>query len=180
MARGWVTRRHLREVYEPLCRATNWWFDYRDYDHDGVPQYNHGNDSGWDNATCFDVGYPTEGPDLMAFLAIQSEVLGDVAQTLGKSAQARQWRDRSGQIIERMIEHFWTGSQFHALSSGAHQADTQGDCLLNFMPIVLGNRLPADIRRKLVAGLKRPGRFLTPHGLATESPASPKYQADGY
>jgi glycogen debranching enzyme len=180
MARGWLTRRHLGECYAPLCAATDWWFAYRDYDHDGVPQYNHGNDSGWDNATSFDVGNPVEGPDLLAFLAIQMEVLGDVAERLGKKREASEWRRRSEESVGRLMEHFWDGEQFRALASGTHVAESDGDCLLNFMPLLLGERLDAKIRRKLVAGLKRPGRFLTDHGLATESPRSPKYQADGY
>ena len=56
----------------------------------------------------------------------------------------------------------------------------ESDSLLNFLPLVLGERLPTDLRRPLIAGLLAPGRFLTDFGLATESPASPRYEPDGY
>ena len=48
------------------------------------------------------------------------------------------------------------------------------------MPILLGKRLPDDVLHQLVAGLKQEGRFLTQHGLATESVNSPYYESDGY
>jgi len=48
-----VTPARLKEIYPLLCRWTEWWLKYRDDDGDGLPQYNHGNDSGWDNATAF-------------------------------------------------------------------------------------------------------------------------------
>lgn len=54
------------------------------------------------------------------------------------------------------------------------------DSLLLFVPIVLGNRLPEPVRASLVRGLQEQGRFLTGHGLATESTASPYYRPDGY
>jgi glycogen debranching enzyme len=52
--------------------------------------------------------------------------------------------------------------------------------LLPFTPLLLGKRLPQGVRDALVAGLTRPGRFITEHGLATESVASPLYEPDGY
>jgi glycogen debranching enzyme len=48
------------------------------------------------------------------------------------------------------------------------------------MPIILGRRLPRAVRTKLVSALKDRGRFLTDHGLATESVSSPLYEDHGY
>jgi putative isomerase len=48
------------------------------------------------------------------------------------------------------------------------------------LPIILGKRLPTDVRRELIQRLTRPGRFITPYGLATESPESNAYNPDGY
>ncbi|MGV2806263.1 hypothetical protein GNF85_22200, partial [Clostridium perfringens] len=67
---AWMMRRtdfiketQLREVYGPLSKWTEWWLTHRDHDGDGIPQYNHGNDSGWDNSTAFNNGIPVESPD---------------------------------------------------------------------------------------------------------------------
>ncbi len=176
---GFIDEARLAEVYKPLCRWTQWWFDYRDDDHDAIAQYNHGNDSGWDNATVFQIGPPVEGPDLTAYLVIQMDVLADVAQILGETREADVWRSRSKVLLNLLCSHSWRGDRFLALRSGDHEA-FESDCLLPFLPIVLSTRLPKRYLSKLIEGLKEEGRFLTEHGLATESLKSPLYESDGY
>jgi glycogen debranching enzyme len=187
---GWALRRmmertdyidatQLAEVYEPLCRWTQWWFDHRDDDHDAIPQYNHGNDSGWDNGTVFEVGPPVEGPDLTAYIIIQMEVLADVADILGKTNESDSWKSRAKILLGLLHSHSWRGDRFVAPRSGDHDV-FESDCLLPFLPIVLGQRLRKEVLATLIAGLKEEGRFLTKHGLATESVKSPLYQSDGY
>jgi putative isomerase len=176
----WVTPQYLAEIYNPLCRWTNWWFTYRDSDGDGLPQYNHGNDSGWDNATPFRAGLPLEGPDLAAFLVLQMDTLAEIAARLGKSSDAGGWKQRSADLLTRLIQHSWRGTGFVAPRSGDHQVFAGGDSLFMLLPLLLGEKLPADMRSLLLAGLQQPGRFLTPHGLATESVSSSLYDPDGY
>ena len=176
---SFIRKEQLHQIYGPLCRWTEWWFSYRDYDNDGIPQYHHGNDSGWDNATVFDVGMPLESPDLSAFLILQMETLGTIAARLGHLEEAESWQRRSEELLEKMLAHFWQGDHFVALRSGDHLvSDT--DSLLLYLPLILGRRLPAVLRSDLVSGLTRPGRFITPFGLASELPASPRYEPDGY
>ena len=55
-----------------------------------------------------------------------------------------------------------------------------GDCVLTFMPLMLGQRLPAPVRQALVDGLKQPGRFVTPYGFSTEALNSPLYNSASY
>ena len=176
----WITPQHLAEIYDPLCRWTNWWFTYRDSDGDGLPQYQHGNDSGWDNATPFRAGLPLEGPDLAAFLILQMDTLAEVAARLSKPSEAEGWKQRSADLLARLFQHSWRGTGFVAPRSGDHQTYTGGDSLFLFLPLLLGERLPADVRSTLLAGLQQPARFLTAHGLATESTSSPYYDPDGY
>ena len=169
----------VRQIYGQLCRWTEWWFRYRDDDRDGLPQYHHGNDSGWDNATPFKVGVPLESPDVCAYLVLQMETLANLASQLGNAEESESWQRRSEELLERMLAHFWQGDHFVAMRSGDHMvADTES--LLFYLPLILGKRLPQGVRQELVVGLTRPGRFLTPYGLATESPGSPDYEPDGY
>lgn len=174
-----INKKRLQEVYEPLGRWTQWWFDYRDDDGDGIPQYNHGNDSGWDNSTVFAVRPPIESPDLSAYLIIQMDVLADVARILGKEREAREWKAQADDLLQKMLAHFWQGNRFVAMRPGDHET-IESDSLLLFMPIILGKRLPEDVVSKLIAGLKAEDRFLTEFGLASESTSSPLYQSDGY
>lgn len=174
-----IDKRCLREAYGPLCRWTEWWFKYRDDDRDGIPQYNHGNDSGWDNCTAFDNGAPVEGPELSAFLVRQMDVLAQVAAKLGRRNDARRWKKRADELLARLLAHSWRGGRFLALRNGDHQFVSASNSLLVCLPIVLGRRLPAEIRGQLVAALGSRER-LTKWGLATESPRSALYEPDGY
>lgn len=171
----------LKPVYDALCRWTDWWFRYRDSDGDGICQYHHGNDSGWDDASAFDVTPPVESPDLTALLVIQMEVLAKLAGRFGKNAEASDWMDRSERTLAALIAHSWRGDRFVAMQSGTHATvDDGGDSLLCQIPVVLGRRLPDEQRRGLVSALADEGRFLLPHGLATESARSPHFIAEGY
>ena len=172
----WITSERLQEVYVPLCRWTEWWLNFRDDNHNGIPQYNHGNDSGWDNATVFDQGLPVESPDLSAFLVIQMDTLAEVALRIGRRTESQRWQARADELLQRLIAHLWNGDQFFSRRS-VTQDVTGIDSLINFLPILLGKRLPNEIQSKLVAGLRR---FITDHGLATENPSSPEYDPDGY
>lgn len=180
MARGWnPTEAQLQQALDWLEGWTDWWTTHRDDDHDGLPQYNHGNDSGWDNASCFGVGMPVEGPDLATFLAVQMDVLADLHRRLGQVGPADAWTSRANELVKGLVAHSWRGKRFVAPRSGDH-AVAPGDSLVNFMPLLLGSRLPVEIRRVLIAGLSEPGRFLTEHGLATEATTSPLYRSNGY
>lgn len=168
----------LRRIYRPLCRWTLWWFTYRDFDGDGFPQYNHGNDSGWDNSTVFREFVPVESPDLIAFLILQAEVLARLAEKMGRFGEQKIWKEKSENLLAGLIKNFWTGSHFAARRAMTHDR-IESDSLLMYIPLVLGHRLPKYIFNTMVDVLIRKG-FLTRYGLATERPDSPFYKADGY
>jgi len=173
-----LDRATLADLYNRLELFTNWWFEYRDTDQDGVPNYIQGCDSGWDNSTVFDPAICPESPDLPAFLVLQMETLAGIATKLGKTALAKKWIARAGKLLEQLLEHCWRDGQFVAPVSRTHQYDPAPTSLLLLMPLVLGNRLGPARCRQLVDRLEK--NFLTAHGPATEMPASPKYLSDGY
>ena len=176
-----ITNDHLLKFYTPLSKLTNWWFNYRDYDNDGIPQYNHGNDSGWDNCTVFDKGVPLESPDLPAFLIIQMEVLSQIAERLKIPNDVVMWKNKAHKLLKLFLSHSWEKEKFRVYKSGNHKSEEfSGDSLINFIPLILGKRLPQDIRSSLVQGLTNKDRFITPYGLATESISSPLYLEEGY
>lgn len=169
----------LLEIYEPMCRWTNWWLNCNDYNHNGVPQYKHGNDCGWDNSTVFHKGTPVESPDLLSFLILQLEFLGEIAAILGKDKDSNHYYFLANEKLILLIKLFWTKDGFVArLNNG--DICSVGDSLLLYVPLILGERLPSYIREKLISDLMEEGRFLTENGLATESLKSPYYEDDGY
>jgi glycogen debranching enzyme len=174
-----VSRPYLEVLYKPVSRLTEWWYTMRDFDGDGMCQYHHGNDSGWDNATLFDQGYPTEGADLAAHLMLQSEGLSYIARAIGKKVASLRWKERADHQLSDLLTQGVRNNRFHSPLDGKIDApETQS--LLNYIPIVLGRRIPKNIRKALVSDLGPGGPFLTEWGLATESPSSTKYESDGY
>lgn len=174
-----LTKEQLCEAYDRLSLWTWWWLQFRDRDQNGLCEYDHGNDSGWDNSTVFQFQPPVETPDLQAFLVKQMEVLGKVAQRLGRSLEAKEWGERSQGLLERMCERCFDGEGRPLVRQVNTGKVASPDSLLLYVPVILGQRLPERIRECLVRELKG-DRFLTEWGLATESPKSAYYQADGY
>lgn len=174
----WVNSDYLSQIYEPLSRWTNFWFTYRDYDGNGIPHYNHSYES-FDDTTPLDVGFPLEAPELCTFLALQMDVLSEVAAILGKGPEAQQWKERTDRLVRKMIEQLWTGERFVARRLETGQWNRQSIDFLQYVPLLLGDKLPVDIRRKMIAGLKSSG-LITPFGIATESLASPFFDPESY
>ena len=173
-----LTRQQTEEAYRRLAAWTNWWLAYRDYDCDGLCEYNHGNDSGWDNSTAFSVLPPVATPELQAFLIIQMDVLSDLAARLGKGSDAADWRQKSERLFNRTLETLFEDDLPRVIRSGSHEP-VPNQSLLKYVSIVLGEKLPERIRKRIVGALLE-GGFRTDNGFATESLLSPFYKSDGY
>jgi hypothetical protein len=177
-APGFLTPARLEEIYPRLCRSTEWWFERRDDNGDGIPQYNHGNESGWDNSTVFRGLPPVDAPDLCTYLVLQMEFLATAAAQLGRQTESRAWRERGEGLLDALLRTFWRGDRFVARASVTGE-EIDCDSLLLFIPLLLGKRLPPEVRAALTARL-RDGAFLTPYGVASEATSSPFYVPDGY
>ncbi|ANF32665.1 glycogen debranching protein [Leifsonia xyli] len=164
----------LRTVYARLAVWTRFWLDSRRAPGHALPYYQHGNDSGWDNATLFDRARVVESPDLAAFLILQLDALAALARELGESPD--EWDDDRIVVERALYDQLWTVDGFVArgVSDGEPSTATS---LLASLPIVLGEWLPADIADRLATSIEH---RLTEWGPATEPPDSPLYEPDGY
>lgn len=185
---GWALRR-IRAVlpvdldaaqrelcYELLARWSSFWLDHRVAAGRTLPSYQHGNDSGWDNSTVFDDDRVVETADLACFLAIQLDVLADLARELDRPDDEARWSAAASKLTDTVLAELWDGRRFttYAPLSGRRGAS---ESLLNALPIVASNSLPRSVVDALadqISGL------LTEYGPATEPPTSASYQADGY
>ena len=61
-------KRQDRDIYDKLYKQINYWLEYHDCNNDGIPEYHHGNDSGYDNSTVFINNFVVDSPDLTAYL----------------------------------------------------------------------------------------------------------------
>ncbi|MER5447571.1 trehalase family glycosidase [Streptomyces sp. NPDC002764] len=169
-------RAELAEFYDRLERWTDFWLTARRAPAAGLAHYEHGNDSGWDNATTFDPERVVVTADLAAFLVLQMRELSDLADELDRPEQAARWTAAAAEMQSELLDQLWTGDRF--LARGAATGDTWSSAsLLDLMPVVLGEHLPAEVAGALADRIKA---HLTPYGLATELTTSPHYRADGY
>ncbi|MYW04238.1 glycogen debranching protein [Streptomyces sp. SID3343] len=142
----------LAEVYEPIVRSQQWWLTASDPDGDGLAEYLHPYSSGLDDSPVWDYGPRAEPPDLNAYLALQFDVLGDIAEALGRDDDAASWRTRAAEHTDLLVARRWTGTRFTTLSAGRTVAVRTA---LDLMPLLTG-RLPKDIVDHLVADLLSP------------------------
>ncbi|MER6420156.1 trehalase family glycosidase [Streptomyces sp. NPDC001137] len=171
-----LDRTQLSKAYAQLERWTNFWLTARRAPGAELPYYQHGNDSGWDNATTFDPERVVVTADLAAFLVLQLRELADLAGELGEADAARRWTAVAEETQAELLDQLWTGERF--VARGAASGDTWSSAsLLDLMPIVLGEHLPGEVSSALADHIKA---HLTPYGLATELTTSPHYLADGY
>ncbi|MFI7611195.1 amylo-alpha-1,6-glucosidase [Nonomuraea terrae] len=175
---GWALR-HLPpppvpdDVYRRLERWTAFWLTARRVPGRELPHYQHGNDSGWDNATTFDSERVVETADLAAFLVLQMRELARLATDADACAR---WNAQADRMRDALLRELWDGERF--IARGALSGRTwSSSSLLDLMPIVLGEELPHPVRAALAARIER---HLTAFGPATELPDSPHYEDDGY
>ncbi|KMS84422.1 glycogen debranching protein [Streptomyces regensis] len=166
----------LAGTYDRLERWTTFWLTARRAPGAELAHYQHGNDSGWDNATTFDPERVVVTADLTAFLVLQAHELAELAAELRKADLARRWTRVAEDLQAALLDQLWTGERF--VARGVGTGDTWSSAsLLDLMPIVLGEHLPGHVSGALADHIKA---HLTPYGLATELPTSPHYLADGY
>lgn len=175
----WFNDEHRREIYPALVHLTEFWLRQRDEDNDGVPHYLDGCDSGWDNATVFDAGFPIETPDLSTWLVLQQDWLAKTARKLGLAEEAERWEKGSKRLLAKLLEHFWTGKRFVARMSGTHE-EVPSDSLLLRIPLLLGTRLPESATAWCLDGLYSGERYRSSFGILTEPSDSPFFKGDGY
>ncbi|HEY5456986.1 MAG TPA: trehalase family glycosidase [Acidothermaceae bacterium] len=166
----------LLRAYRGLAKWTNYWLVMRRAPGHTLCHYHHGNDSGWDNATTFDAERVVETSDLASFLVLQTQQLADLATGLGLLTDADHWADVSDKMCAAMLAQLWVAGKF--VARGAESGLTySSSSLLDLMAIVLGPKLPDDVRAALARSIES---HLTVHGLATELVSSPEYRSDGY
>jgi glycogen debranching enzyme len=167
----------LTDIYEKVCKNTMFWYTARKADGLRIPWYSHGNDSGWDNATCFDRQTIVASPDLAAFLIVQNDFLAQTARHLGKQDDAKRWGEKRDDMISALLELWDDQNQTFTFQDAFNKSTWSTSTLLKYIPLVASSHLPKHVVEGMASGLKS---HLTEWGLATEDPTSPKYESDGY
>jgi len=165
----------LSRLYDQLAAWTTFWLDHRRAPGEPLAHYEHGNDSGWDNATVFHHDRLVQSADLAAFLVTQMSELARLAKETGDRAGEKRWTHEATVMRRALFDQLWNGSRFTSRPVDGTPRTTAS--LLDLMPVVLGRQLPTAVRATVTADV---ARHLTPVGLATERTDSPRYESDGY
>ena len=177
MQPGFLTPERKAYLRDKIGRQVDYWLTHARAGEDSLPSYFHGNDSGWDNATFFAEGGPVVSPDLPTFLILACDTLATLLED--EPARADEWRSKAAALQALLIDRLWTGETFHAHLAADPDRVLPDQNLIQFMPLLLGDKLPRAMAEKLLARLDK-GGFVTEWGPATESPQSPLYEDDGY
>lgn len=172
-----LTRDRRAYLRDHLALQVRHWLTAARASSGDLPVYCHGNDSGWDNATFFAEGGPVATPDLPTFLILACDMLAELHADHRHVALA--WREEGDRLCALLIDRLWNGRTFGHRLAADPQRLRDGQSLIQFMPLLLGRRLPRDIADRLLAGFQS-GGWLTPWGVASEAPESPLYESDGY
>lgn len=166
-------REFLDEIYEPIVRSNNWWFEKNDTDGNGLCEYQHPFSSGLDDSPLWDEGMPVESPDLNTYLFLQQEALSKIAHVIGNDEDAEMWRGRAESLARRMIDLAWDAE------SGFFWATRNGSRVnvrtpFNLFPLITG-QMPPEISERLVAHLTDERQFWSRFPVPTVAMDDPKY-----
>ena len=163
----------LNEIYQPIVRWNQWWFEQNDRNANGLCEYGHPFSSGLDDSPLWDNGMPVESPDLNTYLCIQQDTLANIAEVIGETADAHRWKRRAGVIARKMIGTLWDEQ------AGLFWATRNGQPVkvrtpFNLFPLITG-RMPARINRRLVEHLTNSREFWPRFPVPTVALDDPKY-----
>ena len=174
-----VPRDKLEVLYEAMGRWGDWFMTYRDEDKDGIPAIEHGDETGFDDCTMFIDHMQVASPDIVAYLVLLFEAVGDLAGLLGKSKKTvKAWYKKSTDLLEKLITKMWDGERFTGLVPFTHERLVSGS-FIHFLPIILGDRLPKHIVDKIADDLSAEGEFLCQYGIASERIDSDYFEPSG-
>ena len=166
-------REFLDEIYEPVVRWNNWWFEKNDTDGNGLCEYQHPFSSGLDDSPLGDEGMPVEAPDLNTYLYLQQESLAKIAAVIGKEEDVEMWRRRAETMVQRLRELAWdTDSGFFWARRNGSRVNVRTP--FNLFPLITG-QMPSEITDRLVEHLTDERQFWTRYPVATVAMDDPTY-----
>ena len=145
------SRGEIYRVYQTLEAIARKCMTARTTDQDGLSYYAYRFESGCKTAPAFfDAGEPVLAPDLNAYLVLVSEVIGRLAKMEYDTGIGVKWEARAKELLVKLVAELWDGENF--IGKNAYSGEVSGpDDFLSLIPIILGKRLPEEIRAKLAA-----------------------------
>ena len=164
----------LRRLYEGYAKWVSWFDTYRDEDGDGIVQTEGVLEGGCEDSPVFQSYYIVELPDICAELALLEEAVGDLAGMLNLPEEKEIWHEKSRERIRRLLDTFWNGTRFVGFDHETKNIISP-ESLQFYRPLILGERLPAEVTCKMSEDLSYAKGFLTPCGFLSLHMGSPEF-----
>ncbi len=166
-----LTYDECARMYPKMKKWVEFWLKYRNAGRgDDVTAILSSHESGWDDASIFNDGFPAANPDVISYMILCMEALSKLAEGCHRFKEAEAWSGRSKKLLNTVITEFWDGEKFITRVNGAPVESMSAVC---YLPIMLGRRLPQHIIDKVAEKLTDETAFLSPIGLCGESMKSP-------
>ena len=168
-----LTVADCEEMYPKAVAWLNFWLTNRNAGHgdDRVNIFS-AHESGWDDLSLYEKGFPIETPDLFAYMIMLMDMCATLAKKLGKTDKAEDWSRRSKKLLDSLVTDLWDGEQFIGRLTVTGE-EVKCKSLAMFQALVLGKeRIPQNIIDELARQVMLP-EYLTDIGLVTESTESP-------
>jgi hypothetical protein len=172
----------LDEFYDAFVANHQWFVDSTDSDGDGRCEWTR-EDSGMDTSPRFDDG-PVEGVDLQAWLALDAQLLGWIAERTGRAADVDAWLAEADDRRQDIRDNFWDaadGMFYDRIIDDAGAADPFVRVVtpVTFIPMMIGAATPAQAAA-VAAHLDDQDFFKAPFGLPTTPITSDVYESANY
>jgi hypothetical protein len=166
------SREQAAKLYGALKRYGDWFLAERCCG-DFMPVYYHPEESGWLDASIFTHGLPLQSAELFAWLSLLYEACGRLAETAGIAENGLSSAGAAEQLLRNM-ETLWENGCF--VCKNIRTGFTfKSNSVLRLLPIMLGRRLKAEIRKSLVADIRDGGSFFTAAGVVSEQLGSKEF-----
>lgn len=143
-------KQFIEDIYVSLCRYADWWFANRDDDKDGLVEYQHRLESGWDDSPRFEKGR-IAAIDLNSYLNREIKLISKMADLLGKNEESAKWQKRASEHEEAIMNRM-----FDKDSCVFFDRLVKEDKLLklltpaSFMPLWTGVSVPKETAQQMI------------------------------
>jgi hypothetical protein len=170
-----ISKERKELLYNELVKFYRYYFEYRDLDRDGLPEYHLCDETGCEDTSMCIKGLPLACPELAAYIVNIADALSRLASLLGKDDEAGIWDVEAAALTERTLKAFWNGRRFVAMRAGTKEIIETGSISF-FTPLLLGKRLPKEIVDTIVADLFQENVHISPYGIPSEALNSPYFE----
>lgn len=173
LAKGDICAERAKKLYDLMKENYEWWKKGHSFG-EGRFSYNHRDELAVAGISYSTLEFPLETPDLYALMALYAEALAMLSAIVGDGKEG-EWKAAEKATIDGLMT-LWNGEAFNCKAAVSGEI-FKTESLLAYLPVVLGDKLPADVIVKMTKALADEDKFFSAIGLRSESKQSKYFDA---